>query len=249
LYNYAPYITVTADEASFSSNVMLSGYLAYNWLTFKVDSLYFDLDLSLATSLSLSASIDSAYNTTFTYAPTSLFYRLTVPGIVELGPELQFSVSAEVAASEAATLTTSLGTELGDGNVHLDFLTEDETTTSGWIPTYSVSTNISGNASATLNPTAAVTIELAIIFFGGILDLSSGVTAKPGFENDFTLTAAEDVDLNGVKNVTSGGVCAEGLALSSNFTFVVEAFVTEFWIDEVYSVVVPIVDECFSWEK
>lgn len=231
-----------------AKQVTLSGYLAYNWLTFHVDSLYFDFDLSLSSHLTLSADINSSYNGTFTYAPSSLYYGLSVPGIVELGPELQFSVSAEVAASEAVTLTTGVGIELTDGNVHLDLLAQDGTTTSGWVPTYSASANISGQAVATLNPVAAVTVDLSIVFFGGILDLSSGVTAKPGFENDFILTAAEGVDLSGVTNVTSGGVCAEGLAISSNFTFAVEVFVTEWWSDEVYNVVVPILDECFSWE-
>jgi hypothetical protein len=197
--------------------------------------------------MSLSAEIDSAYNTTFTYAPDSLYYGISVPGIVELGPELIFSVEAEVAASEAVTLTTGLGIEIADGNVHLDFLSSDGTTTSGWTPIYSASADISGNAQATLNPSAAVTVELAIKFFGGILDLSSGITATPGFENDFVLTADEGIDLSGVKN-TTGGVCTEGLALSSNFTFAVEAFVTEFYSAELYSVVLPIVDECFSWE-
>lgn len=129
----------------------------------------------------------------------------------------------------------------------MDLLAQDSTTTSGWTPTYSAYANISGEVEATLNPTAAVTVELAISFFGGLLDLSSGVTATPDFENEFLLSAAEGVDLTGVTNTTSSGTCAEGLYLSSNFTFGVDVFVTEFYSDEVYSVVVPILDECFSW--
>lgn len=195
----------------------------------------------------LSAEIDSAYNTTFKYAPDSLYYGLSVPGVVELGPKLIFSVEAEVAASEAVTITTGLGIEIPDGNVHLDFLESDKTTTSGWMPTYSASADISGSARATLNPTAAVTVELAIELFGGLLDLSSGVKATPGFENEFVLTADEGIDLSGVK-ATTGGVCTEGLALSSNFTFAVEAFASQFYRAELYNVVLPIVDECFSWE-
>lgn len=248
LYSYDPYLTVKADSTSFSSDVTLSGYLAYNWLTFHVDSLYFDLDLSLDTSMSLSAEIDAAYNTTFAYSPESLYYGLSVPGIIELGPKLSFAVEAEVAASEAVTITTGLGIEIPDGNVHLDFLHADKSTTSGWTPKYSASADISGNIQATFNPSAAVTVELALKFFGGLLDLSTGVKATPGFENEFVLTADEGIDLGGVKHTAATGVCTEGLALNSNFTFAVDVFATQFYKAELYSVVLPIVDECFSWE-
>jgi hypothetical protein len=55
LYSFSPYLTVTADTASFSSNVTFSGYLKYNWLTFKLSDLYFDIDVGFASSLELTA--------------------------------------------------------------------------------------------------------------------------------------------------------------------------------------------------
>jgi len=90
---------------------------------------------------------------------------------------------------------------------------------------------------------------MAINFFGGLVDLSTGITANPGFENNFTLTAAEGLDLSRISNLDSNGVCGEGLALESDFTFTVGAFVTEWWSKEVYSVELPILDECYSWES
>ncbi|KAH8679955.1 hypothetical protein BGZ60DRAFT_428250 [Tricladium varicosporioides] len=247
LYNYAPYLTVTADSAKFESNVTFSGYLAYNWLTLKLDDLYFDIDAAFDASLQVSADVTSSYNTSFTYSPSTLFYGLSVPGLIELGPELKFAVEADISASEAVKLTTGLGIALADGNVHLDLLTGGKTTTSGWVPTYSASADISGQAVASIDPYASLTVEIAINFFGGLVDLSSGITAKPGFQNDFVLSAAAGVDLTGVKNVTSTGTCAEGLLLSSNFTFAVDAFATQWYNTELYAVTVPIVEECFSW--
>jgi hypothetical protein len=146
------------------------------------------------------------------------------------------------------TITTSAGIALADGNVHLDLLDESNTGTSGWKPTYTASAEVSGNATAQFNPTAALTVEISILFFGGLIDLSTGVTATPGFNNSFILSATEGVDLSGLQGLTSSGTCAEGLELQSNFTFAVEAFATEWWREEVYSVTVPLLDECYSWE-
>ncbi|KUJ24151.1 uncharacterized protein LY89DRAFT_13540 [Mollisia scopiformis] len=248
LYSYSPYVTVTADTASFTSNVTLSGYLEYNWFLFKMEKLYIDIDAGFTADLAISAEVTSAYSTTFTYAPTALFYGLTVPGVLELGPQLQFSVDAEISASEAVTITSEVTLALADGNVHVDLLDESNAGTSGWTPTYTASANISGEVDAALNPTAALTVEIAINFFGGLLDLSTGLTAKPGFNNSFILTAAKGVDLSGVQNLTTSGTCAEGLELASNFPFSVEAFVTEFYSTELYSVDLPILADCFSWE-
>ena len=130
----------------------------------------------------------------------------------------------------------------------MDLLDESNTGTTGWTPTYTASADISGNATAEFNPTAALTVEIAINFFGGLIDLSTGVTAKPGFDNSFILTASEGVNLSGVENLSAAGTCSEGLELQSNFTFAVEAFATEWWSEEVYAVTIPLLDKCYSWE-
>jgi hypothetical protein len=247
LFSDAPYLTVTADEASFTAAATFSGYLSYNWLTFSLTSLYLDIDTSFSSTLSLTATTGAAYDNTFTYSPSSLFYGVTVPGVLELGPELTFAVDTEVIASEAVTLTTELDISLADGNIHIDLLDESDTTTSGWVPTYSVSAEISGQASAEFNPTASLKVEIALVVFGGLIDLSTGLTAKPGFDNSFVLTADEDVDLTGVTG-TSGGACGEGLLLKSTFNFELDAFATEWYSTDLYSVSIPIVDECFSWD-
>jgi len=209
--------------------------------------LYFDIDTAFTSILALNAEVASGYNTTFTYSPSTLFYGISVPGVLELGPELKFAIDADIYASEAVTLATEVELALTDGKVHLDLLDESNTSTSGWTPNYSASANISGQAKAELNPTTSLTVEIAISIFGGLIDLSTGLTAKPGFDNSFILTAAEGVDLVGVENLTRAGTCKEGLELSSNFTFSVDAFATEWYSTKLYSVEVPILNECFSW--
>lgn len=247
LYEYDPYVTITADKATFDANVTFSGYLSYNWLTFSLKSLYFDIDATMSAGVGISADVTASYATTFSYSPSTLFYGITVPGILELGPQLKFAVTGDISASAAVNVSTEFGIDLADGNVHIDFLNSALTSTSGWIPTYEVSADISGQAVAKLNPSAELTVELAINFFGGLLDLSSGVTVQPGFVNTFELSGGAGVDLTGLTGLSSNGTCSQGLMLDSEFTFAIDVFATQFYTVEVYNVTVPIVDQCFAW--
>ena len=249
LYSYSPYLTVTANDASFEAAVTFSGYFRYAYLQFKVTDFYFDIDASYNASLGLSASVGSSYNTTFTYAPATLEYdAVSVPGILELGPTLKFSVAALVAASAAVDITADANVYLPDGNIHLDLLTQDLTTAT-WVPSYNVAATVSSEVVAQINPTAALTVELAINFLSGLVDLSTGITATPGFTNTFTLTGGEGVNLTGVSSLNSAGICSNGLAIDSEFTFNIFAFATEWWSATVYNVAVPIAHECYTWGK
>lgn len=240
---------MTADSGSVAAAVTFSGYLKYNWLTFSINDLYFDIDTDFSADLALSIDVTSSFDTTFTYAPDALSYSLiSVPGILDLGPALQFAIGGEISVSEAVDLTTDVGMALADGNIHLDLLDEGNTSTSGWTPTYTASVNISGEVDAEINPYVSLTVEVAISFLGGLIDLSSGLTAKPGFNNTITLTAAEGVDLTGVSGTTSNGTCAEGLALESEFVFELDAFATQWYSADLYNTAIPLLDECYSWK-
>jgi hypothetical protein len=249
LYSYPPYLTVTADTASFASNFTFSGYLKYDWLVWSLKDLYFDIDFGFSAALELTAEVAASYNKTFTYAPSSLFYGFTVPGILTIGPELIFAVDAEVYASAQTTLTTGVEVDLADGNVHVDLLHESNTNTSGWTPTYSANANISGVAEAQINPTAKLTVEIEISIFGGLIDLSTGLTAKPGFTNDFILTGNAGVDLTGYEDLTNNSTCENGLAIDSEFVFDLSAFATEWYSTDLYSVDLPILKKCFEFAK
>ena len=175
LYNYPPYLAVKADTATFAASATFSGYLKYNWWGFKLEQLYFDLDASFESQLALSAEILSSYNNTFTYAPDALQYGFSIPGVFEIGPQLTFEVAALIAASEAVNVTASVGVKLTDGNVHLDLVKREKSSTSGWVPAYVASTDISGVAVAQINPSISLGLELECKFMGGLIDLTSGM--------------------------------------------------------------------------
>jgi len=88
---------------------------------------------------------------------------------------------------------------------------------------------------------------MAINFFGGLLDLSTGLTAKPEFDNSFVLNAGETVSNTGITGYNATGACDQGLELKSDFVFAIDAFATQWYNVELYKVTVPILDKCYSW--
>lgn len=244
-----------ADEVSLDTSVTFSGYLKYNFWAFSVSDLYFDLDVTSTLDVAMTAEVLAAYSTTFTYAPSTLSATVvSVPGILTIGPALTFVATADVSADSPVNVSVSTNVALSDANVHLDLLDESNTSASGWTPSYSVTAEISGEAEATLNPSASLTVEISIEFLSGLIDLSSGLTATPGFTNTFTLSADEVATIeNGTVTATTvtsnSSSCSDGLEVVSDFTFDLVGFVTSYFSTTLYSTTVAIADECWTWSS
>ena len=259
LFSDGKYFSIVADEAYFTSTITFSGYLNYNFWGFKLKDLYFDLDTHFDAQIGLSADIMAAYTKSFAYAPEELSYSLiSVPGIVSLGPGIAFAIGVDLTASAAVGVRTGLGVTLPDGNVHVDLLDGSRTRTSGWTPQYSSYANITEAADVRLGARADVTVQLAVKLLGGLVDLSSGITASPGFDNVFRLRGNQTAQISGTgKNVTTGvsvpadgkDACAvnNGVEFKTDFIFELKAFATQWWSKKIYGVTVPLWDYCYSF--
>ncbi|KAF0331877.1 hypothetical protein K4K61_011088 [Colletotrichum sp. SAR11_59] len=259
LFSDGQYINVTADEAWFSSTITFSGYLKYNFWGFKLEALYFDLDTTFDSAVGLSVDVAAAYSHQLKYAPDELAYSLvSVPGVVQLGPGVAFAVGLDFDVSAAVGVTAGLSVNLPDGNVHLDLLDSSKSSATGWEPKYSSYANITEAADVRVDASADVTVELTIKLLGGLVDLSSGLTATPGFDNHFKLRGEQNLGVAG--NFTSapaasaevpsdGLICAEknGVELATDFYFNLTAFATKFWSAELYHTRVPLWDLCYSF--
>ncbi|KAA8644258.1 hypothetical protein EYZ11_005903 [Aspergillus tanneri] len=192
LFNEPSYLTVTANQASFSTEVAFNGYLNFDFWGFKVRDLYFDVTAQFAADLALTAKIDAAYSTAFVYEPSDLSYTLiNVPGIVNVGPGVAFGLGMDLISSGAVEVHAGISAEMPNGRAHLDVLDSQKSMSAGWTPTYTPHANISAHAEVTANAHARLTVEMALNFLGGLLDLSGGLTAKPGVANKFTLDATK----------------------------------------------------------
>jgi len=254
------YISVTANTASFTSSASFTGHLDYNFWSIKVEQLYFDIDVAFDANLDLTSNINGGYSHSFEYDPSSLSIApITIPGILTLGPAIDFAIGAQISADADLEITTQTEVSLQDGNVHVDLLDEANTGTSGWTPTTTASATVNVDATVELNPYVLVGVELAVDFLGGLLDLSSGINANATLLNQLTAMG----DVTGSVAVTSGGsvstsvstasgavngVCEDGLEYKADFIFGITGFVTQFYSSQIYGVEVPIFDKCWSWE-
>jgi hypothetical protein len=159
---------------------------------------------------------------------------------------VHLGIGAAIDASGAVDLSAGVAIALDDGNVHLDALDSGKITTSGWELTHTASANISAAAKAGIDPFVALTVEMEINLLSGAVDLSTGVTATPGLQNEFVLTATGSTVGGGT---AVGAACAEGLQLTSSFVFSVVAFATQWYNKELYHYSTELLNQCFSWVK
>ncbi|TLS30743.1 hypothetical protein PpBr36_03912 [Pyricularia pennisetigena] len=261
LLDLDPYLEIIADHASFESAVTFSGKLNYDFWAFKLKELYFDLDASFKADVALSASIQAAYSQNFQYAPDELEYTLiNVPGVVALGPGVAFGIGVNLSASGAVDVHTALGVAMPKGNVHLDLVNKDRgTSATGWDPKYTAAANISQKAEVGADVYASVTVSLAVKVLGGLVDLSSGLTAEPRVNNRFSLAGNQQLSVGGsattkpvgsvLQPVTGQGSCEQGVGIKSDFVFKLKGFITKYWSRDLFGVEVPIANQCYKFTK
>lgn len=247
----APYLDVKANSASFTSSASFSGHLDFNFWEWKVKQLYFDLDVAWDANLQLTASATAPFQQNFQYAPSSLAVApINIPGILTLGPALEFAIGAQITADASITITTNTDVALQDGNAHVDFLDESQTGASGWTPKYTASATVDADGTVELNPYVQLGVELAVKFLGGLLDLSSGIKANATLSNVLTaevgIAAGTGTGVTVPSGANASGVCDPGLEYKSDFLFVVTGFVTQFYSATLWSVDVPIFDKCWG---
>ena len=123
-------------------------------MKFKLTKLYIDLDLSLAAATNIKVAAGAAYdNDVYTSTPALVSVSaFSIPGILDVGPILEFSLGVEVMVSGEVDISTDLSATIADGSAHLDLLDSRNTVTSGWVPVYTHETNISIAAEAQVNP-------------------------------------------------------------------------------------------------
>ncbi|KAL8369575.1 hypothetical protein RB595_000078 [Gaeumannomyces hyphopodioides] len=257
LFNYPPYVDISADSAHFNTSVTFSGYLKFNFWGFKLEQLYFDIDASLDTEVALSANVQAAYKNTFMYAPDDLSWTVvSVPGIIDLGPGVAFGVGVDLATSGAVGVKTQLGASMPAGNVHIDMKNNFKTTATGWNPKWKADAQISQKAEVQADVYASLKVQLAVKVLGGIIDLSSGLTAIPRVNNKFTLSGDQGLSSGGTLTQAGGAVtqpksgvqaCEQGVSLKSEFLFELDGHLTKYWSGKLYNVTVPIVDKCWNW--
>ncbi|KAI8163438.1 hypothetical protein K4K49_000038 [Colletotrichum sp. SAR 10_70] len=245
-------LTIVANEAKLDTTVTLSGHVHYNFWKFKVDEFYIDLDYSSDLNLAITAAVNAQYSTNlYSYDPLSVTVSaFSIPGIIDVGPMVDFGLGIEFAASGSVNATVGVVSSIPEATVHLDFLNKANTIATGWKPQTNVTTDISAQVELQLNPYADLTVALGVKLFNGLLDMSAGIEAKPEIVNafavdlDFTYTSASGVTFT----KPTGDQCINGAWFASTFHFNVDAFVTQFYTKSLYEVEIPIYEsQCWNF--
>lgn len=255
LLEYPPYITATAD-VDVDVAVTLSGYLDFDIWTLSLEALYVDVATSASADLVVALDITAAYSDTFSYSAEAAYYLVDIVGILTFGPAISVSVGAGVSASAALSATVDVGAALDNATLHLD-LVGDGTTASGWDAplTYGANLTLAEAAALGVTPFVALTVGLDFDVLGGLLNLGAGLTPEVSFPVTATLAAGQEVGVSSGTNSTvtvtevgAGGTCSEGVEVSADFVFTLDAYVTQFWDTTLYNYSLALVDECYTWE-
>lgn len=163
---------------------------------------------------------------------------------------MEFELGVEVAASGTVDISADLTADISNGYIHLDFLNSRNTVSSGWKPVYTHQINISLAIEAQVNPFVALTAAIGVVFLGGVLDLSSGITARPEILNVFDIDSSFDISnsANVTMPASTDDNCLNGMWYSSAFVFIVSALVTQYYSLELYRLDVPLYESgCWTW--
>ncbi|KAK1487264.1 hypothetical protein CCUS01_03608 [Colletotrichum cuscutae] len=245
-------LNIVANEAKLESIVTLAGHVHYSFRKFKVDEFYIDVDYSFALNLNISAAVNAQYSTNlYNYNPLSVSVSaFTIPGIIDVGPMMNFGLGIEFAASGVVKASVDVVSTIADAQVHLDFLDSAKTSTTGWKPQTNVTTDITAQVELQLNPFADLTVALGVKLFNGLLDTSAGVEAKPQVVNvfaadfDFAYTSASGITFA----KPTEDQCKNGAWFASTFHLGVDAYVTQFYTKKLYEVDVPIYQsQCWNF--
>lgn len=249
LWKDEPYFSLTCDRASAFAEMTLSAYIEFSWGII-LEELSFDLSFQAGAELIVTAEATAEYDERHAYQPDDLVWDIVnVPGWVLIGPALKFAIGAEVKASADVEVTAAQSVSLPDATLHLNALSWDETTSSGWDnPIFEANLTMSEKAELEINPFVDVGIEIKCEILSGALDLSGGVIAKSKFNNKITINGDQHIDESGnFSQPVEGEGCEQGVQVQSDFEFNLDAFGTQWWSDTIYAVTVPITEECYSW--
>ncbi|EUC27902.1 hypothetical protein COCCADRAFT_110527 [Bipolaris zeicola 26-R-13] len=245
-------LKIVVDTARFDSNIRVKGGFRFNFLKFKPSKMYLDVDYSGSVNLNVSTTVAASFSSDlYNYQPLSASVSaFSIPGILDVGPIAQFGLGVEFAASGTVDATLGLHTEIVSGQVHLDLLDSDKSSSSGWKPETTVSSNVNAEVSLQLNPYLDLNLALGIRVFKGAIDLSTGFEVKPQIINafsadlDFAYASSSGVTFTKPDTAT----CPNGAWFASTFNMDVVAYVRTIFSKTLFNVNAPIFQsQCWNF--
>lgn len=243
------YVTVKINEAYVNNSVTYAGHVKWELLK-GVTEFTIDFDKSMYHYADMEVTLKGSYTKDWSWSPSALSYSLIdIPGIISLGPSAGVSFGGAITAGGAGTVSGQFTSSMPNASVHLDVINWDSSTSAGWEKTHTANFNVSEELSLTLKPYIDFTVEFACKLFGGLVDLSTGVTAEPSFPFTTTATATQTVNSTSGEVTYPNSTCANGLKQEIDFQFDITAFATQWVSINLYEYKYEIWSGCLNWFK
>ncbi|CRK40741.1 hypothetical protein BN1708_008325 [Verticillium longisporum] len=233
-----PDLRINIDEARFESKVQIAGSFGFNFLDLKASSMSLDIDYSSLIALNLSAHVGAAYSTdVFDFEPfTASISAFSIPGILDVGPIVSFGIGVEFAAEGTVDASLGLHSKIPAGKIHLNLANSDKSSTSGWEPVTTMSSDLSAEVSLQLNPYLDLNLAVGVQAFKRAIDLTAGVDLKPQVVNAWSADANfEYTSKSGIALARPEGVtCPNGAWFASTFKFDIVAYIANIYSKVLY---------------
>ncbi|RBQ75740.1 hypothetical protein VDGD_09846 [Verticillium dahliae] len=233
-----PDLKINIDEARFESKVQIAGSFGFNFLDLKASSMSLDIDYSSLIALNLSAHVGAAYSTdVFDFEPfTASISAFSIPGILDVGPIVSFGIGVEFAAEGTVDASLGLHSEIPAGKIHLNLANSDKSSTSGWEPVTTMSSDLNAEVSLQLNPYLDLNLAVGVQAFKRAIDLTAGVDLKPQVVNAWSADANfEYTSKSGIALARPEGVtCPNGAWFASTFKFDIVAYIANIYSKVLY---------------
>ncbi|XP_044715149.1 uncharacterized protein HRG_11417 [Hirsutella rhossiliensis] len=150
LFNYKN-VSLVADHLHIEAGVTFSGKIKMKW--FSVTECWFDMSGHAALDLGLQLQLMAQFQETISKSTSPLtFPLLAVPGIITVGPAVQFGVGMDIAAIAALTAEANVKLDFPNAQWHVDLVDGEKSKSEGFTPNTEANVKLGGRASLLMDP-------------------------------------------------------------------------------------------------
>ncbi|XP_044714575.1 uncharacterized protein HRG_11861 [Hirsutella rhossiliensis] len=191
LFNYKN-VSLVADHLHIEAGVTFSGKIKMKW--FSVTECWFDMSGHAALDLGLQLQLMAQFQETISKSTSPLtFPLLAVPGIITVGPAVQFGVGMDIAAIAALTAEANVKLDFPNAQWHVDLVDGEKSKSEGFTPNTEANVKLGGRASLLMDPFIDFRFMLNAQLFMGLANINGGVGIKPKIANTVTVDASKEV--------------------------------------------------------
>ncbi|PHH90675.1 hypothetical protein CDD83_2969 [Cordyceps sp. RAO-2017] len=185
------------------TNVTFSGKIKVK--NFRLQECWFDMAVHAGLDLAFKLQAAEHFEQSMNKSTKPLTLPLiAVPGIVTVGPAVQFGVGVDIKATAAVSAEAKMKLNFDDAKWHLDLVNSSRSVSPGFKPTYEASVKIKEKTPVQVNPYADLRFMLNAKILS-LKDLNGGIRVAPRIANTFTTNTDRELTFPGNRTTQDEG--------------------------------------------